>query len=384
MALDIFQQVFSLSLAANWVNVVDGNQASLQRAFQLALASEVPLIGAGWQLVWGPVVLKTAADNDQTGPENSCYVAFHPRLRFEDGSLHPTYVVAVAGTPKTSLNVWKKNLAVHTVTDIRAWVAGGVRNCPEVVPKRDIKLGGAYIASGTVKTVHSLLTTAPPKGAASAGTTLLDFITANIGKRASPRFIATGYSLGGAVAPSLALSLVLAGYIPPDHTLTYPIAGPSPGSSGLTDLFVQIFPPRYCGRASYQGWNLNLVNKLDVVPQAWCISQLVSPEQNLGNVPAIYGKPTMNLVRHATRLAKSWSAISCVLYKPLPGRYFSGTRPAYTPNKLTEFMKIARQQHEEAYFQEVGVLYRCSLGLRSIMKPTDKSYVPFTDFEGIM
>ena len=365
MVLDIFQQVFSLSLAANWVNVVEGNQASLQRALQFALASEVPLIGTGWQLVWGPVVLKKVTDNDQTGPENSCYIAFHPRLRFEDGSVHPTYVVAVAGTPKTSLNVWKKNLAVHTVTDIRAWVASGIHNYPGVVSKKDIKLRGAYIASGTVKTVHLLLTTAPPKGAASAGTTLLDFITTNMGKWASPRFIATGYSLGGAVAPSLALSLVLAGYISVDHTLTYPIAGPSPGSSGFTDLFVQILPPRCCGRASYQGWNLNLVNKLDVVPQAWCISQLVSPEQNLGNVPAIYGKPTMNLVRHTARLAKGWSAISCVLYKPLPSQYFSGTPPAYPPDTVIKFMAIARQQHEEAYFQEVRVPNRCPLALRS-------------------
>ena len=357
MPSDVFQQVFSLCLAANLVDGAQGNQASLQRAFQLALASEIPLIGADWQLVWGPVVTKMS-DDAQSGPGNAWYMAFHPRLQFEDGSIHPTYVIAIASTPQKSTDVWKKqNFSVHAVTDFKAWADGGIRDAPEVVQRKDVRWiqKGTYIASGTVNAVHKLLTTPAPKGATSAEWTLLSYITKQ-GKSTSHRIIVTGYSLGGALAPSLALALLLDGCIPADRILSYPIAGPSPGNKRFVELFVKNMPARKPpGAGSYQGWNLNLVNQLDVVPQAWCISSLISRKQHLGNIPTLYGEPAMNVIKNAIWAAKFWSVFSGVMYKPLPSQYFSGTLPARPPNTTNTFLEIAAQQHYEAYFKEVGI-----------------------------
>lgn len=356
MSLNVYQQVFGVSLASNLVNRVKGSQTSLQAALKLGVIAALPTIGAEWQLVWGPVVWKHEPENAETGPDNSWYIAFHPSLQFDDGTVHPTYVVGVAGTPPESLYVWfKQNLAVNTVADFKAWVAGGIQNSPVQIPSSDVVESGAYIATGTVNAVHVLLNTAAPEGAASAGTTLLDFIT-NVNRSASPKFITTGHSLGGALSPSLALALTLSGATPADNTLTYATAGASPGNVGFTDLFVQTLPPRKsAGASSYQGWNLNLVNTLDVVPQAWCSVKSLSPEQFLGNIPPIYGKPIIRNVWITTLLGVLWSRSSGTLYKPLPSQFFTGPPPATVPTTLAEFLEINSPQHIEAYLGEIGL-----------------------------
>ena len=358
MLFDIFQQVSSLSFAANVVNKAMADQASLQQRLQGTLTSEIPKIGADWQLVWGPVVFKTKPEDAQSGPENSWYVAFHPHLRFEDDSVHPTYVIAIAGTPEESKRVWwEQNLSVHAVANFKAWVDGGIQNPPEEVQRKDVKWiqKGTYIASGTVKAVHRLLTTPAPEGAASAEWTLLNYITKQ-GKSTSHRIIVTGYSLGGALSPTLALALLMGGLVPADCILSYPIAGPSPGNKRFVELFVKNMPARKSdGAASYQGWNLNLVNQLDVVPQAWCISSWISKNQNLGNIPTLYGKPAISIIKNGVSAFKFWSMFSGVLYKPLPAQYFKGTTPARVPTDMDKFKEIALLQHYEPYFEEVKI-----------------------------
>lgn len=354
MSFNVFQQVFYLSLASNLVNDVEGTLESLQSALQDRLASALPKIGTDWKVVWGPVVWKFK-DNDSTGPDNSWYIAYNPCLAFEDGSVHPTYVIAIAGTPRESLYAWfAENFTVNMVSDFKNWVAGGIQNRP--APAMNIAPGGAYIAKGTADTVHLLLTTPAPEGTASASTTLLDFVT-NLDLSESPRFIFTGHSLGGTLSPSLALALVVSDSpIRADSTLTYPTAGASPGNIGLTDLFEETFPPlKSPGAASYQGWNLNLVNKLDPVPQAWCAVRSISPEQNLFNIPTMYGEPALAEVRNTIFLAAIWSRISGVLYKPLPSQYFTGDTPTVTPDTLTKFLQIVDVQHLESYLFETKV-----------------------------
>ena len=354
MSLDVFQQVFALSRASGAVNYDKGRQKTLQEQLQSQLNSALPLIGADWKLVWGPVVWKHAPENASTGPDNSWYIAYHPNLQYEDGSVHPTYVIAIAGTPAKSLYVWaQENFAVITVSNFKAWVANGIQNPP--FPSLHLLPDGAYIATGTVNTIHLLLTTTSPESAASPGTTLLDFIT-NVDQSACPRFISTGHSLGGALSPSLALALVTAGAIPADRTLTYPTAGPSPGDVGFTELFVQTFPPRKLpGAASYQGWNLNLVNTLDPVPQAWAINTSLSPKQNLFDIPGLYGDPILIGVKLTVWLGAIWSGSSGVVYKSIPSQYFTGTPPPAAPTDLSAFLKVVSREHVDAYTAEVGI-----------------------------
>jgi hypothetical protein len=355
MPFDVFQKIYFLSIASNLVNDFKGTQTALQKALQLALTTTLPVVVPGWQVVWGPVVWKNKPDEDTTGPDNSWYVAFHPSLEFEDGSVHPTYVIAIAGTPVEAEYVWiNQNFAVNSVADFNVWVAGGIQNAPVIVPAARIVPGTPYIATGTVRAIHLLLTTAAPEGAASAGTTLLDFISGVDGS-GDNRFIATGHSLGGALSPSLALALVSAGVVPAGGTLTYPTAGPSPGNKGFTNLFTATFPARKSDKASnYQGWNLNLVNTLDIVPQAWCQLRSVFPPQNLGNIPPIYGKPVLPIVLGVTIVLALHALSSGAIFYPLPSQYFTGPSPTAPPKSLEEFLQTFGEAHLQAYLDEVG------------------------------
>ena len=357
MPFDVFQQVFFLSLTSNLVNDFKGTQTSLQRALQQGLTSVLPVFVPGWQVVWGPVVWKNKPDEDTAGPDNSWYVAFHPSLEFEDGSVHPAYVIAIAGTPTEAEYVWiNQNFGVNSVADFNAWVDGGIQNPPVIVPAKNIVPGTPYIATGTVRAVHLLLTTPAPEGAEGAGTTLLDFIS-NVDGSGNNRFIATGHSLGGALSPSLALALVSAGAILADRTLTYPSAGPSPGNRGFTDLFTETFPGRKLDEAvSYRGWNLNLVNTFDIVPQAWCPLRSICPELNLGNIPPIYDKPVLPIVLGSTIVLALHALSSGTVFCPLPSQDFTGTPPSAPPTSLEEFLQIVGPQHQEAYLDEVGLV----------------------------
>jgi hypothetical protein len=358
MPLDVFQQVFSLSLASNLVNDYTGPLTGLQQALQFGLTQLVfPAVDNQWKLVWGPVVWKKKPEVDSTGPDNSWYIAFHPNLQFEDGSVHPTYVIAVAGTPVRSTYAWfGQNFAVDSVVDFKDWVAGGIQSLPVAVRSvKDIVPGNAYIAMGTATGVHILLTSPAPEGAASAGTTLLDFVK-NLDQSSSPRFIATGHSLGGALSPSLALGLVTAGVFPADLTLTYPTAGPSPGGKAFTELFVATLPPRPSQQSgSYKSWNRNLVNTLDIVPQAWSVRKDLSPKQNLHNIPPVYGLPVVPFVRGITVVLAFHSLRAGVIYQPLPGQYFTAAPPSKVPENLTEFIEEFGSQHAEYYAKEVGI-----------------------------
>ncbi|KAG9318015.1 hypothetical protein JVU11DRAFT_78 [Chiua virens] len=355
MALDIFQQVFSFAMLADLVNDRRGTLKELQQDFQKQLTPYIHSMD-GWQLAWGPTVWKFKPD-EIACLANSWYIVYHPNAQFEDGSVHPTYVIAIAGTPLKCDDVLRKeDNAVDTAVNFNAWVIGGIKHEPVTIPSKNVFPGIPYFAEGTAYATYNLLNTASSEDAISPGNTIVDFLN-SLDRSPSTRFIITGHSLGGCLTTSVALTLVTARVFHPDgNTLAYPIAGPSAGNVGWADLFAEYFPPRkFPGARSYQGWNLNLVNNLDVVPQIWCQIKDVSPQQWLGRILAVYGTPVVDDVWRCVVKYATSALCSGVVYKPVPSQYFDPPAPKSIPTTMEEYVKEALTQHCVSYLNELQI-----------------------------
>ena len=360
---EVFRQVFALSAASNLVGNYKGTQSYLQSCLEAELPSIVDEISGQWKVVWGPVVWKDQPDNSETGPDNSWFVARNPSVVFDDGSTHDTYVVAIAGTATYSMYGWTtENLAVDRVVDFPTWVEGGITRPPVTVNPEDVDLDGTYAANGTTATVHNLLTL--PNTADSAGPTLYEFLS-RIPGSSTTRIVFTGHSLGGALSPTMALALVKSGALNVEASV-YFTAGASPGNGNFANLFAQTFPASQCSDVEYAVWNTNIINSLDIVPQAWCAKRKQSPAQNLNNIPPIYGLPVIPFIAIAIFFLKYQANCSGIVYVPLQSRIIPGTRPSATPKEVLEFLNVALENH--------GAFYRRLFGIDSMAPVIRASY----------
>lgn len=202
----------------------------------LADATLVDLMGT-WTRVFGPVVWQ--APQSET-IDNAMMVVHCANTR--------TYMVAIAGTnPLSAYDLAVEDLTVSPLVPW-AWGAGT----------------GASIATGTSAGVNNLLGCTDPGTASSLSTFL-----AGVADAKTSTLVFCGHSLGGALAPVLALalfnpqgSLASVGWSSVAVSAT---AGPTPGDQGFVDLFAATFPPR-------DGLNTLIWNSLDVVPHAWAPS----------------------------------------------------------------------------------------------------------------
>ncbi|TFK34492.1 hypothetical protein BDQ12DRAFT_738226 [Crucibulum laeve] len=353
--MDVYTQVFALSMASNIDHMCTGNLADLQDHINTKLPSIVSKIGEDWKISWGPVVWQHGAtplprpgDEQSTppppGPDNTWFIANNPSLVFPDGTFN-TYIIAIAGTA-TRYGWTGEDFRVGNVIDFDNWVKGGLSK-----PSMHIGLlnqSRAYISIGTAKAVYTLLSYAAPGNAvAGQGSTLPSYLE-SLPDAATSRIIFTGHSLGGALSPTLALALHQAnkmGSFKPENIFVYPTAGPTAGNEPFVTEFQAAFPPSSPNPTDYKVWNCNVVNNLDVVPLAW---------NHLDGIPTIYPGLTDSLVQEIKMfvLAKLKPRLLPDIrmrYTPIQKSSFSGTLPNPLPTTMDEFKLDVFTQHTTAY-----------------------------------
>jgi hypothetical protein len=311
------QAIFALGEFAGLSSSVTGNNidyATLQ-AITTALNNAAGTIGT-WNVVWGPAVVQ-----QPIGPAyamNTMYVA-------QSAATPSQYAIAIAGTNPKSILDW-------IIEDgFVAWQVPWVYALLEAP--------GAKMALGTAIGLAILQNMKPSSDVPGGGSTLVDFL-ATITK--NPVQIAVvGHSLGGALAPTVALWLAdTQGFLSPwdphkNATLSsLPTAGPTAGNSAF---------------ATYSGKKLGArltpyYNTLDVVPHAWQASMLQEiPSLYVPNIPDL---PVVDsLVKLALQLSANGNYTTLPGLTPLAGT-FKDVRGVLD---IEKFLREVAYQHTTAY-----------------------------------
>jgi hypothetical protein len=295
----------------------------LQSCMQDELARQ-PVTKNNYQLVWGPAVYKfDHADYD----DNMLYVVRGIR----DPSV---LVVGVRGTNSVAILDWLlEDLAVANTV---AWHYGQ--------PIEGLK---PRISEATWRGLKVLQAMTPDSGIASDGRSLRELLQQMVSAQDIRQIWVTGHSLGGALAPTLALWLEdTREQWDPHNKATLGVvalAGATPGNED--------FASYYDSRLGQSTRRLH--NPYDAVPHAW-------NEHSLSAIPKLYteGGITASLSIKAEVLAAKALAAGHEYTQilrdapPLPGAIFEGERG---------FIQQVTWQHTCGY--------RCSLNLGESLLP---------------
>jgi len=284
-----------------------------------------PRIGP-WKLVWGPGVFQVVPG--VSIPANTMFVAKHEAT----GELF----VSIAGTNPFSAYAWF--VEDFQVSETRTWGYGAAT-------------GDVAISTGTLKGLLALQGMVPPTGIPGANVTLENFLGEYVAAEGAPVEITiSGHSLGGALAPTLALWLLDTQKQWDHHDRAvisvYAYAGPTPGN----DAFASYFDARFRGRMH------RIANPLDVVTHAWNVG-------DLAEVKALY---TPEIPRDAL-----WDKAADFAIAATNGIKYRQIDPSSVPLKGTvkqdlvwrfapRLVNLAAQvlyQHTLAYFELMGLEY---------------------------
>lgn len=275
-----------------------------------------------WEVAWGPAVVQFITDAFAV---NAMYVA-HSLDR------PSRYVVAVAGTNPTSLFDW-------LVEDLLVQVQVPWIYALPSAPAAKISLGTAVGLT--------ILQNAKPSGARpNAGQSLQDFLS---GLTTTPvELWTTGHSLGGALAPTLALWLKniqpLWNPAGDAQISTMPTAGPSAGNSAFSRYSDRVLPAT------------RFVNSLDVVPHAW-------NETTLAQLKTIYAPSIPESTEIDTLVDRLMMKAAAGDYlsiqpnsPPFKGEINQKIINPQSPPAINYFIQVA-YQHVNAYVNFFGMSY---------------------------
>jgi hypothetical protein len=347
---DVFQQVWAIGGLSNMAHDMQSSKPGAlgaQLVVEIATRVNDPRLQAdygAWEVVWGPVVWQS----DGSPVADQAMVVFHrPGVAFQDGTTRDTYVVGIAGTNPASGYDWiLEDGIVARVVDFRAY--DPLAAMPAASSPGPLK---PFISYATALGMYNLAHMVAPAGVPGAGQNLTTFL-AGLQGVANSTLIFAGHSLGGALSPSLALSLKLSGRTGAFRDVyVYPTAGPTPGNQAFSKLFGETFPATKHARDTkpYQVWNTMLWNTLDVVPHAWHRSDLLQ-------IPTLFGQappPIPQLIQGAIAL----SVASKMDYERIPNHPLPGTLvpPSVHISTFEEWMKQLGTQHVAAYATALGI-----------------------------
>jgi hypothetical protein len=339
--------VFEFSLAASAVNQQVGKKTELEDWMKNALDDIVKSnADAGWKLVWGPVVYKKV-DDEKTGPDNAWFVMYHPWMI--NDVPHDVYVVAMSGNANASDSGF-----TSSVVDLNAWLngEGGITTAPALLSNDGPSSEKMLVANGFAQSVFQIMNCTPRADFAGAKTTLPNFLASlkplphhqislvdsvsptdslpvqhHVPSKADAYLTFTGHSIGGALSPILAQTLLLAkkiDHFPRKNIGVYPTAGPSPGNQVFAARFTADFPPKFPSiNNSFEAWNCNLVNSLDIVPCGYSMDKWVTTRL-LQSVPTMYGDAPQDVPDVIEKL----KGAARNMYHPISTSIFSKTGDA--------------------------------------------------------
>jgi hypothetical protein len=336
MTYTLQQQAFALSMiaSAGATDVASPSvvETDLEETINAFLDASPPPIGP-WSIAWGPVVTEYSPNI----PSNAMFVAEST----EGGN--PVYVVAIAATNLSS----HFDVVVEDVGLALTWPSSSPVSWS--TPPDDLS---PHVTTGTIDGVDVLLEMVDPFSPTS---TLVEFLATVADTSATLVF--TGHSLGGALAPALALALFGAG---DDGLLSrkawgnvylYPTAGPTVGDQDYAEYWNRAFPP-VPGSAT-TSWNQLVWNTMDVVPHAWWdISALWSLYTSQINLSLCLDGVILDL---EGRTAKAGGTFVQPNNVSVPGTLATWSGASDKTPMFTYFLIETLYQHTYAYFELLGV-----------------------------
>ncbi|NET43188.1 hypothetical protein [Okeania sp. SIO2B3] len=256
------QQIYCLSWASNLLCPGWGSKPALKRGTQSELqksattilpeilsAPKVQQLIGTWELVWGPVVYQHPRNGTTSGvADNLMYMAAK-----RDGDEFDSYVISIAGTSKASLYSIVEDVYVW---ETKLWNNGKPWNV-DLIEKVEDKIGIRVSAgmSLALKAVCEMT---------SDGKSLMDYLKEVMRSTKKPMpIIFTGFSLGGSLSPTLALSFSdrRSEWDPENKAdlSVLPIAGFTPGNKSFAEHYDQNL-----GKVTDRVWS-----QVDLIPHWW-------------------------------------------------------------------------------------------------------------------